>query len=254
MADIVDLPPVARRDGRRKKRKGEPKQSSRCDRLRSLKCFDKVHSMIVNGFPFPEIAEFIQGTAGEAKTLQRSYLIDLLGAYRRSLPPATLVAKMPPVFEKAAQEVREGLDVLAEMERLFRLQIQRINIDHSNELKARKLFPTMTAEIKTAKDLLESYQKVLHDLGLSERHLGTLHVQAATEEVLTRYGKPAVRQTLEDPRSKRRLLSVVERLVKINTAREDMDAEDMDAEEVEVEEVEAEAGQLEAETDSDDTK
>ena len=217
------LPPVPDKSQRAQRRvKPVSRKGDKFERLRSLDCFKEIHDMICTGWPLSEVAKFIQKNRKEYTDIEEISLVWILNAYRKSLPPTDLVAPtMGPTFEKAAQKVRDGLDVLAEMEKLYGIQMKRIEIDHAIELKVKKLFPTMTQEVKAARELLESYQRIKQDLGLDERHLGTLTV--STDEVATRYGKPGVRKALENPQSRRKLLSLAERFVRIQDAREKMD-------------------------------
>jgi len=227
------LPPVpnkATRDARRVKPVSRKPRAGKFDRLQSLACFDDVHEMVTTGWPLAEIAKYVQKTKREYTDVEELSLIYILQAYRRSLPPTTLVARrLPHAFSKAAQEVRDGLDVMEELTKLFRIQMTRIDIDHALEKKAEKLIPSVNQEIKEARSILESLQKMKHDLGLDPRHLGTLQIEGgASEEVQTRYGKSSVRRVLEDPQASRKVLSLAERFVEISQSRDEMAEEEDD--------------------------
>jgi len=228
MSDTSDtLPPVPDKAARSQRRvKPVSRKLDKFERLRSLACFEDVNEMITTGWPLAEIAKYIQKTKKEYDDVEELSLIYILQAYRRSLPPTALVARrLPHAFQKASQEVRDGLDVLSEMTKLYEIQMKRIEIDHDLELKAKKLIPSMTQEIKEARCILETFQKLKMDLGLDERHLGTLTVDAASEEVVTRYGKSSVRRVLDDPQASRKVLSLAERFVQISQARDDYSEE-----------------------------
>lgn len=227
MPDLPDtLPPVPDKVARAQRRvKPVSRKGDKFERIRSLKCYDDVHDMITTGWPLAEIAKYIQGTKKEYKDVEELSLIYILQAYRRSLPASTLVKRLPRAFEKASQEVRDGLDVLAELSKLFEIQMERVGIDHALEKAAKKLIPSMTQEVREARSILTDIQKMKMDLGLDERHLGTLQLDSgASEEVQTRYGKSSVRRVLEDPTSSRKVLSLVERFVQVSSTREDLDA------------------------------
>ena len=225
MMDIPDdLPPVPDREARLQRRvKPVSRKYDRFERLRSLKCFDDINEMLVTGWPIAEVAKYIQGTKREYTDIEELSLIYILQAFRRSLPPSTLVARrLPQAFQKASQEVRDGLDVLAEMSKLYEIQMKRVEIDFKLEQKAQKLIPSMTQEVKEARGILEGIQKMKMDLGLDERHLGTLQIDSgATDEVVTRYGRSSVRRVLEDPKASRKVLSLAERFVEISKSREE---------------------------------
>jgi len=219
------LPPVPDKSARVQRRvKPVSRVHDKFERLRSLRCFADVNEMLTTGWPLAEVAKYIQKTKHESTDIEELTLIYLLQAYRRSLPPTTLVARrLPHAFQKASQEVRDGLDVLAEMSKLYVIQMKRVEIDHSLEKKAGKLIPSVNQEIREARALLESLQKLKMDLGLDERHLGTIQLDTgATGEIVTRYGKSSVRRVLEDPQASRKVLSLAERFVQISQERAEM--------------------------------
>jgi hypothetical protein len=119
--------------------------------------------------------------------------------------------------------------VLAEMSKLYEIQMKRVEIDFTLEKVAKKLIPSMTQEVKEARSLLEGIQKMKMDLGLDERHLGTLQIDSgASDEVVTRYGKSSVRRVLDDPQASRKVLSLAERFVQISQARDEYEDEEED--------------------------
>lgn len=223
------LPPVPDKAARAQRRvKPVSRTLDKFERLRSLRCFEDVNEMITTGWPLAEIAKYVQKTKHEYTDVEELSLIYILQSYRRSLPPTTLMSRrLPHVFQKASQEVRDGLDVLAEMSKLYEIQMKRVEIDFTLEKAAKKLIPSMTQEVKEARSLLEGIQKMKMDLGLDERHLGTLQLDTgASDEVVTRYGKASVRRVLDDPQASRKVLSLAERFVQISQAREDYEEEE----------------------------
>jgi len=223
------LPPVPDKAERAQRRvKPVSRKLDKFERLRSLRCFEDVNEMITTGWPLAEIAKYVQKTKHEYTDVEELSLIYILQSYRRSLPPTTLMSRrLPHVFQKASQEVRDGLDVLAEMSKLYEIQMKRVEIDFTLERAAKKLIPSMTQEVKEARSLLEGIQKMKMDLGLDERHLGTLQLDSgASDEVVTRYGKSSVRRVLDDPQASRKVLSLAERFVQISQARDEYEEED----------------------------
>jgi len=200
-------------------------------RVRSLVCFSEVHEMVITGWPLSEIAQHVQKLKHESEDITEDALIWALGEYRKDLPAGVLVQKtLPQVFTKAAKQIHEGLDALAELESLYKLQMKRVEIDHAVETKIKKLMPNMTAEIRMAKDILETYAEMQMDLGLVDRHLGKVDVSgAALEGAAAAYGKDSVRKVIEDPQSRRKLLGLVERLVEVNVKRSELRDADADA-------------------------
>jgi hypothetical protein len=227
------LPPVPDKATRAQRRvKAVSRRNDKFERLYDLKCFDDVQEMLTTGWPLSEVAKYIQKTKHESTDIEELTLIYLLQAFRHQLPPSTLIAKpLPHAFTKAAQRVSDGLDVMDEMTKLYQIQMKRIEIDHDLEKAAKKLIPSLNQEIREARGILESIQKMKHDLGLDPRHLGTLQVETtASDEVQTRYGKASVRRVLEDPQASRKVLSLAERFVQVSQARAEI-AEDQEEDE-----------------------
>jgi len=197
-------------------------------RVKALKCFTEVHEMITTGWPLTEIAQHVQQLKGESADVTEDALVWALGDYRKDLPPGTLVQKvLPKVFHQAAKELADGLDALAELEKLYKLQMKRVEIDHAVETKIQKLMPNMTAEIRMAKDILESYADMQMDLGLVNRRLGTVDVDASNlTTAAANYGKDSVKQVIENPQSRRKLLGLVERFMVVQEERDKLKAED----------------------------
>ena len=222
------LPPVPDKASRAQRRvKPVSRKHDKFERLRSLRCFEDINEMLTTGWPLSEVAKYIQATKREYTDIEELSLIYILQAYRRSLPPSTLVSRrLPHVFTKAAREVRDGLDVVSELTKLYEIQMKRIGIDFALEKQAQKLIPSMTQEVREARSLLESIQKTKMDLGLDDRHLGTLQIDAGvSDEIVTRYGKSSVRRVLDDPQASRKVLSLAERFVQVSQSRDDLEEE-----------------------------
>lgn len=195
---------------------------SKHKRIKSLDCFEEVHEMVITGWTLVDIAKHIQKIKGEADDITEDAVVWALGEYRKDLPPGVLVQKsLPAVFTAAAKQLATGLDALAEMENLFRIQMKRLHIDHEMEVTMGKLLPTMTAEIRMAKDILGAYSEMQMDLGVIKRQLGTVDLDASgLSEVAAHYGKESVKNVLENPQSRRKLLGLVERFMVVQQERE----------------------------------
>ena len=207
--------------------------STKYAKLKGLRCFKEVHEMVVSGWPLTEIAQYIQKQRSEYLDVTESTLLWTLTSYRKDLPPGELLAKtMPSSFKKAADKVRKGLDELAELEALYELQMKRINIDFKTEQKINKLMPTMTYEIRAAKDILKDMSQLKMDLGLDERHIGKLDLNTGPmpEELVAKYGRESVGKVLGNPESRRKLLALVEKFAQVQTAREAIDPAAADSE------------------------
>lgn len=183
-------------------------------RLRGLKCFKEVHQRILEGWPPSKVAQYVQEDRKEYTDIGRESLEAQLKEYRASLPTGAVVKERLPRFHAAqAAKVEQGFDELAEMQRLYEMQIERVNIDFKTEKNIGKLMPSMTQEMRAAREILSDIAQLKMDLGVNERHLGKMDISAkVVEDVASRYD-PAVGKAMENPESRRKLLGIAERFL-----------------------------------------
>lgn len=194
---------------------GAPKTSFA--KLRSMECFDEVHQKIIDGWKIAEIARWMQEEKEEYTDVTRDSLTLILQNYRKSLPPGELVSKrIPDAIHKAAEQLAEGMDELQELEKLYRFQMQRVQMGHAKEKLINLPIPSMTQEVRVAAEILGRYAELKMDLGINERQLGTVDVvQTKISEASDRYGKPGVQKVLENAESRRRVLGLAERFLQL---------------------------------------
>lgn len=200
--------------------------STKFSKLKSLKCFNEVHQRILDGWPLSKVATYVQQERQEYTDVTNGSLIAVLQEYRAALPPTVLLSKTPllPTFGKAMDQLEEGLDELAELERLYKIQMERIQIDFEKEKQIKKLLTSMTPEIRAAKDLLTARAQLKMDLGLDDRHLGTAEVSVevtATADLGAKYGEQAAK-VLDNDTSRRKLLGIANQFLSFaNSKRSD---------------------------------
>ena len=185
--------------------------------LRKLACFPEIHKRLIQeGQSLRTVRSWLREER-LLPELSDENLLKQLQDYRTSVPAAEKAKPLNIVVERAAEEIRKGLDELAEMERLYVLQMERIDIDFKNEKNIKKLLPTMTQEIRTAREILSASAQLKMDLGLDERHLGKVDVEATLlADVAEKYAdSPAVAQVLDSGESRRKVLGLAERLLAI---------------------------------------
>lgn len=195
-------------------------------KLRAMKCFPEVHERICDGWPISEVATFVQEKRGEYTDAKHITLMTVLQRYRDSLPKSELVKKrIPKYFVEAMHDVEAEIDELIEFTRLYRLQMERIGIDHQTERNIRKLFPTMTQEIRVAGEILNRIAQLKMDLGMNERHLGKVDVETQIlGEVAARYEGTEIGKILEDPKSRGRLRTIAEHALSLSKRGIEIDA------------------------------
>lgn len=188
-------------------------------KLRGLKCFSDVHDRVFQGWPISDLARYIQDDRQEYTDVTRDALIQVLKSYRSSIPPAQLIQKrMPQTFAKAAEKVDEGLDELDELGKLYKLQMERIEIDRGTEKKIHKLLGNMSQEVRVAAEILGRYATLKQDLGLARRNLGTLNIEAQVNaKIEGQYGNPSIVAVISNPVSRRKILGIAERLASLTT-------------------------------------
>lgn len=183
-------------------------------KLRGLRCFHTIDKMIRDGYQISQIAEYIQVEAGEYTDVTRESLANILSKYKADLPPAEIASiNRSRNFLDAARNVQEGVKVLDELEYLYRVQKNRIEYFVGQEEDNGVMSRSMSREIDAARLLVEKIHTVRMDLGMDERHLGTLTIQAeaiaAAEE---RYGD-RVAAVLRHPEKRRRVLTAMEIMI-----------------------------------------
>jgi hypothetical protein len=229
-------------------------------KLRLMTCFKEVYERVLAGWPLTEIARFVQEDRSEYMHVSRTALVQMLTRFRDSLPPGELVSRrIPETFEKVAEHVEETLDELKELEKLYKLQMERISVDFETEKKIHKLMPTMTQEVRVARELLGAIADLKMDLGINARQLGQVNVDAKIEaEITARYGKDSIGKVLSDAESRRKVLNIAERLLALpgrTEKAEQLEKAEGDYIDVEAEEdhaVPLEAQALSPEEDSED--
>lgn len=202
--------------------------------VRNLKCFKELHKKLVDeGVSGRIVAAWVQDDRNEMTNMTPASLVNLLTEYRMSIPATKRAGPLNVVFEKSVAEVKAGLNELDEMHRLYKIQMDRVGIDFKTEQNIKKLLPSMTQEIRTAREILASAAQLKMDLGINDRKLGTMNVDATLmADVATRYAdNPGVAKVLDSSESRRKVLAIAERLLSIaeRSDRNPEFAEEMDA-------------------------
>jgi hypothetical protein len=204
----------------RRKRSKPLGRDTRFKKLRALSCYQEAYDRVCAGWPLAQVARFIQEERKEYLTITRHGLEQQLAEFRKTMPPGDLVSKrFPDVFEKAKEAVEEGIDELKELEELYRLQMHRVGVDFATEKGIKKLMPSMTAEIREARQILETMANLKMEMGVLGRAPKGVDVSVEVEATLTedigKFGDGAVEKVLQDPESRRKVMGIVERFMKL---------------------------------------
>lgn len=193
------------------------RQLKKAKKLQDCRCLAEVERRLRLGWSSQKIAEYIQNEAGELVDLSHSYVRKMVDTYRQSIPPAelALTAQNHGSRQRANRRTAEGMEELGELEKLYQLQMKRIQIDVENEEKINKLLPTTGREIFYAMKILKQSSDLKMDLGLVTRQIGEVAVTgSAAAQISDRYDDN-VGQVLADPDSRRKVLGFVETLMSI---------------------------------------
>lgn len=205
-------------------RRIRPSRETRFLRLRGLKCFKEVHQRLTEGWAVSRVAQFVQEDQKEYTDIGRPSLEAQLNEYRASLRPGEVVKERLPRFHaEQAAKVEAGFDELAEMEKLYRMQLERIEIDLKTEKNIGKLMPSMTQEIRAAREVLSDIAQLKMDLGVNERHLGKMEVETQVVAEITKHYDSNVAGVMAKPESRRKLLGIAERVMALASGRATVD-------------------------------
>ena len=188
----------------------------RYKRIRALLCFKDMYDRMLAGWSLDQLVRFVQVDNKEATDIKADSLLQQLKHFKSEIPPGEFLSAMPPpdivqqrmrpMHEKAMKQLEEGLDELKEIQKLYFQQLERIEIDTAVEKRQKKLIPSMTQEVRIAKELLMESAKLKMDLGLNKRHLGVMETEARImKDVSQKYGDKRVAKAVGDSQSRRRL-------------------------------------------------
>lgn len=200
-----------------------PGRSTQFKKLRALACYQEAYERICAGWPLAQVARFIQEERREYTEISRRGLEQQLTEFRKQMPPGDLVAKrFPEVFDQAKEKVETSINELSELEELYRIQMHRIGVDFATEKGIKKLLPSMTAEIREARAILKDMAELKLEMGILGRapkgvdvNVGVEVEATLTEGMMAQFGDTAVQKVLEDPESRRKVMGVVERFLKL---------------------------------------
>jgi hypothetical protein len=183
--------------------------------IEGMKCYEEVKERILSGWSPGKIADFVVENHAEdfaSLATTRDGLLDWLVLYRKKLSPAELVSlRMPRELERAKERLEAGVDVLSEIETLYSMQKERIEIDFGIEKKLKKLFKNTGNEIAIAANLLKDVVALRAELGLDNGEMNGREVrEQLITDYATRYGRTEVNKVLADRESVSKVLSVVE--------------------------------------------
>lgn len=190
-----------------------PKRTKKHQRILSLECIDEVDNMLINGYSLREVARFVQRERAECTDINEASLVTTLSRYKNDIPAERFQPDAPiggTVIE--GTKTGEKFDELRELERLYNLQMGRLEKFSRNE--GRVPNAAMSKEVGTATSILKEMYNIKSELGLTgEKNLGTVNIRHDIQQKIASYGVQ-VKEVLEDPKSSGRVLSIVQMIAK----------------------------------------
>lgn len=216
---------MAKGNGKRVfRRRTRRRSKAKFVKLRELMCFPQVHERIKAGWPIARIADFVQQEKKEYTEVARESLMKTLTLYRESISKTELIQqRMPERVEKWIEETEEAIDEIKELKKLFKLQMGRIEMEAKTEKQLKKLFRTLGGEVFYAMKILQTSAAIKMDYGLVKKAPleieGSMNVSVLSAD-LTRFGSETVQKVIEDPVARRKVVSLVERMAKLEAERQ----------------------------------
>ena len=202
------------RDRPRAPRAKGPKAPGKHARIRQLACIEDVDRKLKENRAIPDVAEYIQEVAMEATDISRQSLITGLHRYKKDMTPVELTERvLPDLVQKAEERVAKGLNELEELERIFELQMGRVELGMQFEKSTRILNRFVNQEVALAAQILQKRHNMKMDLGFDGgRDLGTLSIRPElAESVRDRHGAD-VAEAMSDAEARGRALSIARSL------------------------------------------
>ncbi len=186
-------------------------------KLRGISCFSEIHERITKGWPIADLARWVQEDRQEYTDAERCTLVTVLTKYRESLPPAERAKHtLPQSHIDAVEEVEELIEELKTYSMVIRDQISRYKKQMLIEDKVGTLLPGLGQEIRIVGELLKQSASLKMDLGLNERHLGTVDVEASIiGGAAERYAGTEIEKVISDPKSRARLNGIAEHIMSL---------------------------------------
>lgn len=197
---------------------GAPKwvQKYKCDKVKRLPIFAQVYDMLLDGTPAMQVAKFIQ-SAGFHEDQSIHTVRGWVEHFNATIPKALVVKRQNPIqYHRAKAQVDKAIDVIGELRELLDLQKKRINMGHDREEQMQFLMNNMHKEMNTALEYLKVAHTVKDSLGLNRpQHEEPIETEGRVLDLEKTYAREGLNKVLDNPKSRMKVLSTVERYVEM---------------------------------------
>ena len=193
------------------------KRAAKHRRIRSLRCFKQLHYRLVSGWTLKECSQWLQKEKGECRDMTEGSLMVSLSRYRGSISEDEKVFDPEDAVDPDEFTVK-GLEEVDETERLYQMQLRRIEHAMGREQTGDALDKHLAAEIQLALELLRRSHEMKMDLGMGGgKNLGTMTFRPELMvEINQKYGND-VGGAISDPESRNKVLSIARSLSEFTT-------------------------------------
>ena len=168
------------------------------------------------GIPIPEIAVWLQQEMHECTDIGTDSLVTALSRYRHDLRPADVVeAETPGFVAEARRRLESGLDELQQIQVLYAIQEKRVERALSVEAEEGRVGKMASTQLELAARLLSRSHELKMDLGMtSGSNMRKLAVDSGfVDHIREKHGE-AVARALRDPRSRAKVVSIIQQLAR----------------------------------------
>jgi len=190
---------------------------SRVKHIQQLPIFSMVHEMVLLGHPDSEIARMIHNH-GCMNTFELNSVIQYITHYRATIPKSLILLHHTPKHVLDAKAKMDNqLDIIEEADWMYKIQKDRVRKVMGYEDQVAFLLPNVDKEIDLAARLLERAMKFRKEAGFNHPEI----FKSAKKEDkfgvdLDRiYSREGITEKLTDPKSRLKILGVVENLLSI---------------------------------------
>jgi hypothetical protein len=201
----AEVRPISRDDG------GQTK-------FHALECYPELRAKVAQGVPIPEVARWLQEDKKQYTVVTRESLTRMLYRFKQKIPPAERQQISPRAAQELLDKQREQIEFkvqpIRELEKLYKLQMERLAIDTAHEKDIGKLFGSTSNEMRLAMDMLVKLQTLQADVRGEQGgpKIGEDYQQISM--TLAMHGsRPGVQKVVESAESRRKVLGIARTMV-----------------------------------------
>ncbi len=179
-------------------------------RIMGLRCFERVHTMIVHGFPLAEIQRYIQHERLEAKDMTAEALTMALLRYRDSIPGDILAVFNPQMVRQAQKQYADKLEELRRLDIQYEALRYEFDLAHAKTRETGRVGRETLAINREITSVLGKMHTIKMDLGIvGSQTTRTVEVSPERlEELRQKYGD-GVASAFADPVSRSRIVAAL---------------------------------------------